>query len=99
MRSGDQSLSLPGAGELVANTNAAALRGEVSAHLGIEDFRFQPPAGTARYAFDVSVAQGALFCFQNQDEIAASKTLFHRQTEDGIAQAIKDTLPYFLGAA
>ncbi|WP_097893651.1 DUF3732 domain-containing protein [Streptomyces sp. st170] len=99
VRSGDQSLSLPGAGELVANTNAAALRGEVSAHLGIEDFRFQPPAGTARYAFDVSVAQGALFCFQNQDEIAAAKTLFHRQTEDGIAQAIKDTLPYFLGAA
>ncbi|WP_406073043.1 DUF3732 domain-containing protein, partial [Streptomyces virginiae] len=99
VRSGDQTLSLPRADELHVNSNAAALRGEVSAHLGIEDFRFQPPAGAARYPFDVSVAQGALFCFQNQDEIAASRTLFHRQTEDGIEQAIKDTLPYFLGAA
>ncbi|MGW7450170.1 DUF3732 domain-containing protein [Streptomyces sp. NPDC054787] len=99
VRSGDQTLALPRADELNVNSNAAALRGEVSAHLGIEDFRFQPPAGAARYPFDVSVAQAALFCFQNQDEIAASKTLFHRQTEDGMAQAIKDTLPYFLGAA
>lgn len=99
VRSGDQTLGLPRAGELNVNSNAAALRGEVSAHLGIEDFRFQPPAGAARYPFDVSVAQGALFCFQDQDEIAASRTLFHRQTEDGIEQAIKDTLPYFLGAA
>ncbi|MFD5065553.1 DUF3732 domain-containing protein [Streptomyces sp. NPDC058394] len=99
VRSGDQTLSLPRANELKVNSNAAALRSEVSAHLGIEDFRFQPPAGAARYSFDVSVAQAALFCFQNQDEIAAKKTLFHRQTEDGMEQAIKDTLPYFLGAA
>ncbi|MFD9535793.1 DUF3732 domain-containing protein [Streptomyces sp. NPDC060010] len=99
VRSGDETLGLPSTDELIVNSNADALRGEVSAHLGIEDFRFQPPAGAARYSFDVSVAQAALFCFQNQDEIAASHTLFHRQTENGIAQAIKDTLPYFLGAA
>ncbi|MEU9031906.1 DUF3732 domain-containing protein [Streptomyces sp. NPDC048383] len=99
VRTGDQTLSLPGTNELIVNSNATALRGEVSAHLGIEDFRFQPPAGAARYSFNVSVAQAALFCFQDQDEIAAKKTLFHRQTEPGIEQAIKDALPYFLGAA
>ncbi|MFD5541704.1 DUF3732 domain-containing protein [Streptomyces sp. NPDC127079] len=77
----------------------AALRSEVSARLGIEDFRFQPPAGTTRNAFDVSIAHAALLCFQNQNEIADKTALFHRQTETGMAQTLKDTLPYFLGAA
>ncbi|MFI5831410.1 DUF3732 domain-containing protein [Streptomyces sp. NPDC051578] len=99
VRSGDGTLGLPASEELIVNSNATALRGEVSAHLGIEDFRFQPPTGAARNSFNVSVAQAALLCFQDQDEIGASHTLFHRQTEDGIEQAIKDTLPYFLGAA
>ncbi len=99
IRTGDESLDLPRADEMKANSNVAALRGELSARLGIEDFRFQPPTGAVRSAFDVSIAQAALLCFQNQNEIADKKAVFHRQTENGIAQAIKDTLPYFLGAA
>jgi hypothetical protein len=99
VRTGDATLELPQADELIANSNVAALRSEVSARLGIEDFRFQPPAGTARNAFDVSIAHAALLCFQNQNEIADKTALFHRQTETGMAQTLKDTLPYFLGAA
>ncbi|MFF1962453.1 DUF3732 domain-containing protein [Streptomyces sp. NPDC058232] len=99
IRTGDETLDLPRADELKQNSNVAALRSELSARLGIEDFRFQPPTGAARASFDVSIAQAALLCFQNQNEIADKKALFHRQTENGIAQAIKDTLPYFLGAA
>jgi hypothetical protein len=99
IRTGDDTLDIPNAGDLAPNSNAAALRAQLSARLGIEDFRFQPPAGAARPAFDVSIAQAALLCFQNQNEIADKKSLFHRQTEDGISQALKDTLPYFLGAA
>jgi hypothetical protein len=98
-RTGDASLDLPRAHELVHNTNVAALRSELSARLGIEDFHFQPPAGAGRKAFDVSIAQAALLCFQNQNEIADQTALFHRQTESGMAQTLKDTLPYFLGAA
>lgn len=99
IRTGGDTLDLPRADELTPNSNVAALRSQVSARLGIEDFRFQPPAGAARSAFDVSVAQAALLCFQNQNEIADKKALFHRQTENGMAQTLKDTLPYFLGAA
>ena len=41
----------------------------------------------------------ALFlCFQKQDEIASRDRLFHRQGEEYIPRAIKDTIPYFLGA-
>ncbi|MGJ5831965.1 DUF3732 domain-containing protein [Streptomyces ossamyceticus] len=99
IRTGGDTLDLPRADELTPNSNVAALRSQVSARLGIEDFRFQPPTGAARHAFDVSVAQAALLCFQNQNEIADKKALFHRQTENGMAQTLKDTLPYFLGAA
>ena len=38
------------------------------------------------------------YCFQGQDEIAAKNFLFHRQSDDFITQALKDTIPYFLGA-
>lgn len=99
VRTGDNSLDIPPAGALVADSNAAALRSELSARLGIEDFRFQPPTSATRNAFDVSIAHAALLCFQNQNEIADKKALFHRQTETGMAQTLKDTLPYFLGAA
>jgi hypothetical protein len=39
-----------------------------------------------------------LFSFQDQNDIDSKQRLFHRQGEDFISQAIKDTLPYFLGA-
>ena len=39
-----------------------------------------------------------VYCFQGQDEIAAKNFLFHHQSDDFITQAIKDTIPYFLGA-
>lgn len=42
-RTGDTSLDIPQAHELVHNSNVAALRSELSARLGIEDFHFQPP--------------------------------------------------------
>lgn len=99
IRIGDESLDLPRGGELRPDADVTSLRSQLSARLGIEDFRFQPPTGAARYPFDVSIAQAALLCFQKQNEIANQSALFHRQSENGIAQAIKDTLPYFLGAA
>ncbi|MET9221732.1 hypothetical protein EES43_29825 [Streptomyces sp. ADI96-02] len=96
---GDHTLTLPTASHLNVNADATALRAELSARIGIEDFRFQPPPGAGRHAFDVSISQAALLCLQKQNEIANQTLLFHRQGEPGIAQAIKDTLPYFLGAA
>ena len=39
-----------------------------------------------------------MYCFQQQDEIARKGTLFHNQSEFWIAQSVKDTLPYLLGA-
>jgi hypothetical protein len=38
------------------------------------------------------------FVFQPQDEIIQRQYLFHGQSDHWIAQAIRDTMPYFLGA-
>ena len=39
-----------------------------------------------------------IYCFQKQNEIANPDLFFHRQGETGIAQTIRDTLPFYLGA-
>ncbi len=39
-----------------------------------------------------------MFCLQAQDEIANRRLLFHRQGEQFVPAAIRDVLPYFLGA-
>ena len=39
-----------------------------------------------------------MLCLQSQNEIASSTALFHRQGERGIPDALRDTIPYFLGA-
>lgn len=45
-----------------------------------------------------NIRHALYYCFQGQDEIAAKNFLFHRQSDDFVTQAIKDTIPYFLGA-
>ncbi|WP_158609848.1 DUF3732 domain-containing protein [Micromonospora sp. CV4] len=95
---GGPDLALPSPGELVANADSGALRAEISRRLGIESYRIEPPGGSLRYPYDVSIAQAVLLCLQKQTEIASQTQLFHRQHEGGIEQSIKDTFPYFLGA-
>jgi len=46
----------------------------------------------------ISFRSGLLYSFQKQNEVANPDLFFHRQGETGIAQQIRDTLPYYLGA-
>jgi hypothetical protein len=92
-------LDLPAFGELHVNTNTAALRGELSARIGIEEYRHLPGPDSMREAYTVSVGQALLLCFQHQREIANDELLFHRQADEGVERALRETLPYFLGAA
>ncbi|MNH05974.1 hypothetical protein D3C79_653280 [compost metagenome] len=57
------------------------------------------PEGQTRSSISINFKHSRYYLFQSQDEIAAKKILFHRQSEPHIPQAIKDTIPYFLGAA
>ncbi len=74
------------------------LRSTLSALLGITENLFVPEPGTLRVPLEASASQAILFCLQEQDEIANKRQLFHRQGEERLPQAIKDAIPYFVGA-
>ena len=57
-----------------------------------------PPDGQSRLPLAANIRHALYYCFQGQDEIAAKNFLFHRQSDGFVTQAIKDTIPYFLGA-
>ena len=69
----------------------------LSAKIGISENLFKPPSDQSRNPLSANIRHTLYYCIQNQDEIASQKMLFHRQSEPFMPQAIKDTLPYFLG--
>lgn len=83
---------------LVKNCTVEGLRQRLSAILGVAENLYVPQPGAMRLPLEASASQAIFFCLQNQDEIASRRLLFHRQGEERIPQAIKDTLPYFVGA-
>jgi hypothetical protein len=92
-------LELLPADSLDVNIDTHALREQLGRRTGIEENRHEPPEGSLRSAVEAHLGHAALLCLQRQDEIASRTHLFHRQGDPGIEQALKDTMPYFLGAA
>ena len=83
---------------LSVNIDTTALREQLGRRLGIEENLHEPPERASRQPLEANLAHATWLCLQSQDEIASRTHLFHRQGEPGIEQALKDTLPYFLGA-
>ncbi len=81
-----------------ANTTIEAIAEVLTAKVGISENLQTPPAGHTRAPLAANIRHGLIFCFQQQNEIASKDTLFHKQHDSFIAQGIRDTLPYFLGA-
>jgi chaperonin cofactor prefoldin len=65
---------------------------------GIQDNIHEPPIGQTRLALSANIRHALALCFQPQDEIIRRQQLFHGASDNFFAQALKDTLPYFLGA-
>jgi hypothetical protein len=91
-------LVAPEYSELRRTANPQALEGLLSQHAGIGENIHQPPEGQTRRPLSANVRHALFFSFQQQTEIVSNRHLFHRQSEQFIPQAIKDVLPYFLGA-
>ncbi len=81
-----------------SNTNTAGIEEALTRRIGISENLNTPPEGQSRLPLAATIRHSLYYCFQGQDEIAAKNFLFHHQSEDFITQAIKDTIPYFLGA-
>jgi hypothetical protein len=63
----------------------------------IAEFTNTPTSGT-RDPLTVNFKHSRFYSFQPQDLIAQRNFLFFNQSDNFVAQSIKDTLPYFLGA-
>ncbi len=90
-------IAAPPAFILTKNTTVDALEKFLGAAIGISESEHRPPMPT-RDPLEANFRHALLFSFQDQNDIDSKQRLFHRQGEDFISQAIKDTLPYFLGA-
>lgn len=91
-------IALPEANEVSATTNIDTVVERLTSAVGIGLNRHEPPAGQTREPLAAKLRHALAFVFQPQNEITQPGYLFHNQADNWIAQAIKDTLPYFLGA-
>lgn len=92
-------VALPEAAALAATTNIDSVVERLTAVVGIGLNLHEPPEGQTRAPLAAKLSHALAFVFQPQNEISQPGFLFHKQSDNWVAQSIKDTLPYFLGAA
>lgn len=92
-------IELPDFSELQSSTNIDAVVKFLTGKVGIHENVTEVPRDQTRGTITLGFKHSRFYLFQGQDEIANKRTLFHRQAEPHIPQAIKDTIPYFMGAA
>lgn len=90
-----EKLEVPEICNFQSNENVAGLEEMITRRIGISENLHTPPEGQSRPPLSANIRHALYYCFQGQDEIAAKNFLFHKQSEDFISQAIKDTIPYF----
>ena len=91
-------VEIPDGGTLRQTTNTKGLGALLSGWSGISDNLHVPTLGQTRPALTANVRHALALCFQPQDEIIRRQQLFHGAGDHFFAQALKDSLPYFLGA-
>src|SRR5271157_1938726 len=91
-------VQIPDRSALRQTTNSKGLGALLSGWSGIADNIHEPPPGQTRPSLTANVRHALALCFQPQDEIIRRQQLFHGAGDHFFAQALKDTLPYFLGA-
>lgn len=91
-------VDLPSSPELRQTTNAKGALALLTSWVGIRDNLHETPPGQKRPSLSATVRHALALCFQRQDEIIRRQQLFHGTDDSFFAQALKDTLPYLLGA-
>jgi hypothetical protein len=81
--------------DLKADIDTHTLREHLGRRIGIRENFHEAPG----LALEAHLGHATLLCLQGQGEIASPSLLFHRQGEPGVAEALRSSLPYFLGAA
>lgn len=95
---GGQSLGNPSFEYLRINTDTDSLRTQIGARIHLGDVRLEPNEYSSRGPVAIGLGSAVPFALQEQHEIDSKSLLFHRQSEPGMAVALRDSLPFFLGA-
>ncbi|MGI8311722.1 DUF3732 domain-containing protein [Saccharopolyspora hattusasensis] len=90
--------AIPPLADLHTNANVSDLVDYLGGLIGIAENLHVPAAGQTRRPLAANLRHALYYCFQGQGEIANPELLFHHQSREHQKQAIRDTLPYFLGA-
>lgn len=90
-------VEIPTIQKLVNNSDINTLKDFFTKKLLISEYSHNPETGT-RDSLSVNFKHSRFYSFQPQYLIAQRDYLFFNQTDNFVPQAIKDTLPYFLGA-
>lgn len=93
-----KTVEIPEYRDLRQTTNPETLELLLSKHAGISENIHEPAEGQTRLSLSANIRHALFFTFQQQSEVISKNYLFHKQSEPFIPQAIKDVLPYFLGA-
>ncbi len=89
----------PEKADFTSNTNTDGIEELLTRQIGIAENIHMPEGNESRDPLEANIRHAMFCCFQSQDEVTARNHLFHRQSEGlPITNAIRDTLPYFLGA-
>lgn len=91
-------IQLPALASLVPNISVDGLTNLLTHMNGIAPNEHIPPEGRTRPPLRGTIDHAKFLLFQSQNDIQNEGYLFHRQNEEFIPNAIRDTLPYFLGA-
>lgn len=91
-------LRIPRLAQLRTDTNDEGVIQQLSTMLRFSPNMSVPGEAHTRAPFEATIDHTKFYLFQEQGEIANRAFLFHRQNEPFIPQAIKDSLPYLLGA-
>ncbi|MBG6105099.1 hypothetical protein IW249_005513 [Micromonospora vinacea] len=91
-------LQPPDFGDLTINADSATVREQVGQLIGIGENLHILHASAQEGTLVANLGHALLMCLQSQSEIGNRDRLFHRQDEIWIRQALRETLPYFLGA-
>ena len=95
----EKEIDVPEKSELSNSTNIDSVVSFLTSKVGVPEQITEVPEGQTRHEVRIGFRHSRYYLFQSQNEIANNEVLFHQQAKPHIPQNIKDTLPYFVGAA
>lgn len=93
-----RSIATPPLDALVQNSEPDGLKALLTRYVGIEENLHIPPDDQSRDPLTANFSHARIYSFQDQSLIDNKNQLFFNQSDSFVAQAIRDTIPYFLGA-